>query len=197
MATLIEVGGLPGYGAGFLQPKQKNKWRVRFLQFGDPASNTTAITMQAKKVDLPDLSFENHQIHRYNSYANVLGKHKFGNLDITFDDDLGSSASKLVQAQIQKQQYTIGAEGPYLAAGQEGSFYKFATIVDILNGNDLVVETWTYEGCMITNYKKEGLDYSSSDVVTLALTIMVDHAFQCFPNAVRNNSALGGAGVPC
>lgn len=199
MSTLQQVGGLPGYGAGFAQPKQKNKWRVQFLDFGSHLlpSNTTPVTMQAKKVARPNLSFEKHEMHRYNSYSRVLGKHKFGELQITFDDDLGSGASKVIQAQLQKQQFILGAEGPYLAAAQEGSIYKFVTIVDMMNGNDLVVETWTYEGCMITDYRPDELDYSTSDIVTMQLTIELDHGFQCFPNTVRNNSALGGFGSPC
>jgi hypothetical protein len=196
MATLTDVGGLPGVGTGFLQPKQQNKWRVQFLGFGNLPSSQP-LSLQAKSLTRPDLTFDTSDLHRYNSRAKVLGKHTFGDLSIVFDDDLGSSASKIIQAQIQRQQYLIGAEGPYLAAAQEGSFYKFATVVDILNGNDLVVESWTYEGCMITNYKVGDLDYANSEVLTIDLTISVDHAFQCFPNSVKDNLALGGAGIPC
>jgi hypothetical protein len=196
MATLTDVGGLPGVGTGFLQPKQQNKWRVTFLGFGGLPSSQP-LSLQAKKVGRPDLTFADHQLHRYNSYANVLGKHSFGDLSITFDDDIGSSAARIIQAQLQRQQHIIGAEGPYLAAAQEGSIYKFATIVDMLNGNDTVLETWTYEGCMITNHKGTDLDYSTSDLVDIDLTIKIDHAFQCFPNIIRDNLALGGAGIPC
>jgi hypothetical protein len=196
MATLTDVGGLPGVGAGFLQPKQQNKWRVQFLGFGNLPS-AQPLSLQAKSITRPDLTFESHELHRYNSKAKVLGKHTFGDMTIVFDDDIGSSASKIVQAQMQRQQFIIGAEGPFLAASQEGSFYKFATVLDMLNGNDLVIESWTYEGCMITGYKGTDLDYSSSDLVTIELTISIDHAFQCFPNSVRDNLALGGAGIPC
>ena len=202
MSTLSEVVGLPGLiSPGFLQPKQKNKWRVSFLQFGGDVGGSQVasipLTMQAKKVARPNLEFEKHDMHRYNSYARVLGKHKFGELDITFDDDLGSTASMLIQNQLQKQQFIIGAEGPYLRANESGNLYKFATVLEMLNGNDKIVERWTYEGCMITNYKHEDLDYSSSDIVTIQLTMSVDHGFQCFPDRIVNNYALGGPGIPC
>lgn len=197
MATLSDVGGLPGVTTGtFLQPKQKNKWRVSFLGFA-AAPNALPLSLQASKVVRPDLKFDKKEMHRYNSRANILGKHEFGDLTLTLVDDLSSSASKLIQTQLQRQQYIIGAEGPYLAAAQEGSFYKFATVVDMLNGNDLVVESWTYEGCMITNYKLDDLDYSASDILNIDLTIAIDHAFQCFPNSVKDGIALGGTGIRC
>ncbi len=194
MATLSDVGGLPGIGAGFLQPKQKNKWRARFLGFGF-SPNSLPMSLQAQKVTRPELKFEKHTMHRYNSRANVLGKHEFTDLELTVMDDLGGTASSLIRDQIQRQQYLIGAEGPYLAAAQEGRLYKFATMLDMLNGDDIVVETWTYEGCMITNYKSDELDYSSSDVVNIQLTIAVDHAYQTYPNKVVTNQALGGSGI--
>jgi hypothetical protein len=193
MARLLDVGGVPDIGTGFLQPKQQNKWRVQFFGFGDlPTSQN--LSMQCKKVDRPDLTFDKHTLNRYNSYANFLGKHKFGDLQITFDDDIGSSASRVVQAQLQRQQHLIGAEGPYLAAGQEGSVYKFATVLDLLNGNDVVLETWTYEGCVITQHKIGGLDYSNSDGLTIDLTIAVDHAFQTFADNIKPGVMLGGVG---
>ncbi len=194
MATLTDVGGLPGGTAGFLQPKQKNKWRVRFLGFGG-SSNSLPLTMQAQKVTRPELKFEKHVMHRYNSRANVIGKHEFTDLELTLMDDIGSTASSLVRAQLQRQQHLIGAEGPYLAAAQAGGLYKFATVIDALNGNDTVLETWTYEGCVITNHKIDELDYSTSDILTINLTIAIDHAYQLFPNKITPDQALGGAGI--
>jgi hypothetical protein len=194
MSTLSQVGGVPDIGTGFLQPKQANKWRISFLGFGE-LSNTTPLSMQAKSVGRPDLKFKTHELHRYNSVAKVLGKHEIGNLTLKLDDDIGGTVGKIVQAQLQRQQYIIGADGPFLAASQEGSMYKFATVLDLLNGNSLVLETWTYEGCMISEYKGSELDYSKSDTIEIDLTISVDHMYQTFPNAVANNMALGGVGL--
>jgi hypothetical protein len=193
MARLLDVGGVPELGTAFLQPKQQNKWRIQFFGIGElPTSQN--LSLQCKKVDRPDLTFDSHTLHRYNSRANYLGKHKFGDLQATFDDDIGSSASRVIQAQLQRQQHLIGAEGPYLAASQEGSMYKFATVLDLLNGNDVVLETWTYEGCQITSYKTSGLDYANSDGLTIDLTIQIDHAFQTFADNIKPGVMLGGVG---
>jgi len=193
MSTLSQVGGLPDVGTGFLQPKQQNKWRIQFVQFGN-LSNTIALSMQAKKVTRPDLKFKSIDLHRYNSTAKVLGKHEIGDLSLTLDDDIGSSVGRAVQEQLQRQQYIIGADGPFLRANESGSMYKFATILDLLNGNNLVLETWTYEGCMIKEWKGSELDYANSEALTIDLTISVDHMFQTFGNVVTNNMALGGVG---
>jgi len=194
MSTLSQVGGVPDIGTGFLQPKLSNKWRVSFLGFGDLA-NTTPLSMQAKSIGRPELKFEVQKLHRYNSTAKVLGKHDIGDLTLKLDDDIGGSVGRIVQAQLQLQQSIIGAGAPFLASSQEGSLYKFATILDLLNGNSLVLETWTYEGCMISQYKSSEVDYAKSDIMTIDLTISVDHMYQTFPNAVANNMALGGVGL--
>lgn len=194
MSTLSQVGGIPEIGTGFLQPKQSNKWRVQFLGFGN-LSNTTPLSMQARKVGRPDLKFESHKLHRYNSIAKVLGKHEFGNLTLTLDDDIGSTVGSIVQAQLQRQQQLIGAGSGYLAAGLEGSLYKFATVLDLLNGNDGVLESWTYEGCQIIEWKVSELDYSKSDELTIDLTLTIDNMYQTFNAISSNNMALGGVGL--
>jgi hypothetical protein len=194
MSTLSQVGGIPEVGVGFLQPKQQNKWRVQFIGFGTTGTSQP-LSMNAKKITRPTLKFKSHEMHRYNSVSKVLGKHEFGELAITFDDDIGSSVGKVIQSQLQRQQFIVGADGPFLAASQEGSLYKFATVLDLLNGNDVVLETWTYEGCMITDYKGSDVDYSTSEIMTIDLTISIDHMFQRFPNTIKNNNALGGHGL--
>lgn len=194
MSTLANVGGLPdNIMGGFLQPKQTNKWRVNFFQFGSGVDGL-GLTMQAKKVGRPELKFETHKMHRYNSVAKVLGKHDFTDLTITFDDDIGNQATALIQQQLQKQQWIIGADGNYLAASRQGMDYKFATQVDMLDGNDGVLESWTYEGCMISNFKTSDLSYESSDIATIDLTISIDHMYQTIPGGAGSAShALGGS----
>lgn len=197
MSTLNDVGGLPEVTTGgFLQPKLTNRWRVTFLGFGDDPG-ATPLSLQATKVTRPDLKFDVQTMHRYNSFANVLGKHSLGDLSVTVMDDLSSTATKLLQAQLQRQQFIIGAEGPYLASAQEGSMYKFATVLDLLNGNDLVAESWTYEGCMIASAKWADVDYGKSEIMTIDISMKIDHMFQCFPNFVTPGIALGGNGIPC
>lgn len=139
--------------------------------------NSIPVSHQAVTVSRPNLSFEEVPLHRYNSVAWVAGKHTWEEMTLTIEDDV-AGASTVIQEQLQKQQFLIGAEGPWLATAQEGSVYKFAAQLDMLNGNELVMERWTIEGCWIKQADYTDLDYTSSDAVQITLTIRFDHARQ-------------------
>ena len=196
MATINDIG-IPGIGTGILQPKLKNRWRVTFANLGAGA-DSQPLSMQAINVTRPVLSFEEVQLDRYNSRVWVAGKHMFEPMTITFEDDISGTASAVIQAQLQEQQHLIGAEGPFLAAGTEGSLYKFVTYLDLMDGGtDSVVEKWTVEGCWFQNIDYTDLDYAASEAVQITTTIRYDHARQDTLNGYDNGEgvATGGAGV--
>jgi hypothetical protein len=196
MSTINNIG-IPGVGTGVLHPKQRNRWRVTFANMGGGVGSNP-LSMQATTISRPTLDFNEVPLHRYNSIAYIAGKHTFGDLTLTVEDDVTSSASAVIQEQLQKQQWLIGAEGQWLAAAGEGSLYKFVTYLDQLDGNDQVIERWVYEGCFIKSSNYNDLDYSSGDAVTISLTIRYDHARQDivgFKYDQGKGVATGGAGT--
>jgi hypothetical protein len=176
MATINDIG-IPGVGSGILHPKHKNRWRVTFANMGG-GTDSQPVSMQAISLNRPKLNFEEITLHRYNSIAYVAGKHSWDPITMTLQDDISGSASAVVQAQVQKQQWLIGAEGQWLATAAEGSFYKFVTYLDMLDGNDTVIEKWTVEGCYLSNVSYGDLSYDSGEPVTIELSIRYDHARQ-------------------
>ena len=194
MATINDIG-IPGVGTGILQPKQKHRWRVTFPNIGDGA-DFQPLSMQAITVTRPVLTFDEIQLDRYVSRAWIASKYTFEPMTITFEDDVTSTATTVLQQQLQSQQFLIGAEGPFLAAAGEGSLYKFVTILDMLDGNEQVIEKWTVEGCWIQNIDYTDLDYAASEAVQITVTLRYDHARQ--DNLTGYNQgqgvALGGAG---
>jgi hypothetical protein len=176
MATINDIG-LPEVGTGILQPKQKNRWRVTFANLGG-GTNAQPLSIQAITVTRPSVSFEEVQLDRYNSRAFVAGKHTFEPMTLTVEDDVTSGAAKVIQEQLQRQQWLIGAEGQFLAASGEGSQYKFVTSIDMLDGNETLIEKWTMEGCWLQQVDYTDLDYSASDAVQITMTIRYDHARQ-------------------
>ena len=193
MATVHDFG-IPGVGSGILQPKLKHKWRVTFANLGGGA-DSQPLSMQATQVNRPKLTFEKVALHRYNSVAQVAGKHSWESLTLTLEDDVTGTASTAVQQQLQKQQWLIGAEGQWLASAGEGSLYKFVTYIDLLDGNDQVVEKWTVEGCFIESADYGELSYDSSEAVTISLSISFDHARQNIGGYSQGQGiATGGAG---
>lgn len=193
MSTINDIG-IPGVGTGIYHPKQSNRWRVTFANMGG-GSDSQPVSMQAVKVNRPTLNFEEVALHRYNSVAYVAAKHSWEEMKLTLEDDVTSSASAVVQAQQQKQQWLIGAEGQWLAAAGEGSIYKFVTYLDMLDGNDQVIEKWTVEGCWIKSFNYGELDYADGKAVTIDLSIRFDHARQTLGGYSQGQGiATGGAG---
>lgn len=193
MSTINDIG-IPGVGTGILHPKHRNRWRVTFANMGGGA-DSQPVSMQAVTINRPKLNFEKIPLHRYNSVAYVAGKHTWDPMPLTLQDDVTGTATTVIQAQLQKQQWLIGAEGQWLAAAGEGSQYKFVTYLDMLDGNDKVIEKWTIEGCWIESADWSELDYSSSEPVTIALSISYDHARQSIGGYDQGQGiATGGAG---
>lgn len=176
MATINDIG-IPGVGSGILHPKHKNRWRVTFANMGG-GTDSQPVSMQAISLNRPKLTFEEITLHRYNSIAYIAGKHSWDPITMTVQDDVTGTASSVIQAQVQKQQWLIGAEGQWLAAAAEGSLYKFVTYLDMLDGNDQVIEKWTMEGCFLANVNYGDLAYESGEAVTMELSIRYDHARQ-------------------
>lgn len=193
MATINDIG-IPGIGTGILHPKLKNKWRVTFANIGGGA-DSQPVSMQATNVTRPTLSFEEVEMHRYNSRAWVAGKHNWEPMDLTLEDDISGTAAIVIQEQLQAQQYLTGAEGAWLATAGEGSQYKFVTYLDLMDGNEGAVERWTVEGCWILNADYGDLDYSASEAATITLQVRFDHARQDIGGYQQGEGvATGGAG---
>lgn len=194
MATINDFG-IPGVGTGILQPKQANKWRVTFQNFG-AGTDSQPISMQAVTFARPTVKFNKVTLHRYNSISYIAGKHEWDAVELTIEDDVTGSASAAIQLQLQNQQWLIGSEGQWLATAGEGSIYKFATKIDMMDGNDQVIETWTLEGCWLENVKYGELTYENAEAVKIGLTISIDHARQFIGGYLQGPGiATGGAGT--
>ncbi len=193
MATINDIG-IPGVGTGILHPKQKNRWRVTFANMGGGV-DSQPLSVQAVTVTRPVLTFDEVQLDRYVSRAWVAGKYTFEPMTVSFEDDVTSLASQVIQDQLQTQQFLIGAEGQFLAAAGEGSLYKFVTYLDQMDGNDQQIERWTVEGCWFQNVDYTDLDYATADQVLITATIRYDHARQNLGGYDQGQGvALGGAG---
>lgn len=194
MATLANMG-IPAAGAGILHPKQASRWQVRFSNLGKLVSGATSrdLTRQATSIARPSLKFNEIAIHRYNSTAYVAGKHEWEPINLTIEDDITGLASAAVQAQLETQQRLIGADisGVWLNAAATGSDYKFGTIIEQLDGNETVIETWNLEGCFIASANYGDLKYDGNEAVTIQLSIRFDHARQVLTGQ-GFGTALGG-----
>ena len=189
MATLSQVG-IPGSGNGILHPKQKNRFQVIFVGM---AGNSTNITRQIISANRPSLDFDEVEMNRYNSKAYAAGKHSWSEFQCTLEDDLTGLASAAIQVQLERQQRLIGSDnagGQWLNAAPTASAYKFGTRLEMLDGNETISEVWNMEGCWLKSAEYGDVDYSSSEALTISLTIRFDHAWQQL-----NSGAAGQFGL--
>jgi hypothetical protein len=194
MATLSNFG-IPGAGAGILHPRLKNKFRITFQNIGKliPGANSRNLTMQVTTVTLPNITWAEVEIHRYNSTAYIAGKHSWEAISVTFEDDITGLATKVVEAQMETQQRIIGSDldGRWLNTAATGSDYKFGLRIDQLDGDEGVVSSWIIEGAWIVSADFGDRDYSANEAATITCSFRYDHARK-LESGAGYGTALGG-----
>lgn len=166
----VPMGGGTGRG-GLLQLKYKYRYRVRVINFG-PIQGGLELSQQVQSVSKPKVSHEEVPVHSYNSTAYYAGKHTWEPITLVVKDDVTNAVSRMVGHQLQKQLNHFEQTG-FMA----GMNYKFTTIIESMDGgNDVVLETWTLEGCFLQNTDYMELDYSDSSFQTITMSIRFDNA---------------------
>ena len=194
MATLSNMG-IPGVGSGILHPRLKHKFRITFLNIASLVSGTNSrdLSWQVTNLTLPNLTFEEVALHRYNSTAYVAGKHSWEPISVTVEDDITGLAATVIRNQLETQQRIIGADldGRWLNTAATGSDYKFGVKIDQLDGDEGVVQQWILEGVQIMNSDYGDRDYSTSEAATITLSLRYDHA-RHIESGQGYGTALGG-----
>jgi hypothetical protein len=193
MSTILDLG-IPGVGSGILQPRQKNRFRLTFANMGGGV-DSQPVSMQVVQASRPKITYEKIELHRYTGKAMIAGKYSFDPMNIVLQDDVRGTATTVLQAQQQKQQWLIGAEGQWLGAAGEASLFKFVAYLDMLDGKQQVTETWTMEGCWLEAVDYGEMTYDSADPVTITLTMSFDMARQSIGGYDQGQGlATGGVG---
>lgn len=162
---------------GLLMPKLKYRFRVMFENFG-VSTPRTELTKQVIDFARPTATFDEITIDLYNSKMYLAGKASWETITINLRDDAGGQVQRLVGEQLQKQMDFMEQ-----ASASSGIDYKFVTKCEILDGGNglatpTVLETWELYGCFLTSANYNDLNYSTSEAVTIALTMRFDNALQ-------------------
>jgi len=178
-----------GGNQGLLMPKLQYRFRVNFLNFGVDVDGGLSLTKQVIDCSRPQVNFPDITIPVYNSTIYLAGKYAWSPMSINIRDDASGTVAKAVGQQIQKQLDFV--EQASAASGQD---YKFQANVQVLDGGNgtavpVVLETWELYGCFLQNANYNTLNYATSDVVTISLSIRFDNAVQ------TQGDTLGTAGV--
>ena len=158
-------------GEGLLMPKLKYRFRVSLQNFG-PTGAALELTRQVASVSRPHLQTGDTAIHSYNNIMYYANKPEWQTINLKARDDITSSTSTLISAQLQKQMNHYDQ-----TSAVSGINYKFTTQIDVLDGGDTnILESWYLEGCFLTDVNWGDMDYSSSETVMIDMTIRYDNA---------------------
>lgn len=176
-----------GTTQGLLMPKLQFRFRLNFTNFGTGNGDVQELTRQVIDCSRPNLSFAKITIPVYNSTIYMAGKHTWNTMTINLRDDATGSISQQVGAQLQKQLNFLEQ-----ASAVAASDYKFQLKLQMLDGGNgaltpVVLEEWDLEGCYLESANYNALNYATSEVVTISLTVQYDNATQ-----VNNGQTRGG-----
>ncbi len=174
---------------GLLMPKLQYRFRVSLENFG-VSSPTTELTKQVMDVTRPNVSFEQMTVNIYNSRVHLAGKHNWEPISLNLREDVSNNVQKLVGEQLQKQ-FDFFEQ----SSAASGADYKFVTRIEILDGGNGanvpgVLETFELYGCYLESANYNALNYATSEVVTVGLSIRYDNAIQT-PQGTGIGTAVG------
>ena len=174
---------------GLLMPKLQYRFRVSLENFG-VSSPSTELTKQVMDVTRPNITFEDMTVDIYNSKVYLAGKHTWDPITLNLREDVSNNVQKLVGEQLQKQ-FDFFEQ----SSAASGADYKFVTRIEILDGGNGantagVLETFELYGCYLNSANYNSLNYATSDVATVTLSIRYDNAIQT-PQGTGVGTAIG------
>jgi hypothetical protein len=174
---------------GLLMPKLQYRFRVSLENFG-VSSPSTELTKQVMDVTRPNVSFDQMTVDIYNSRVYLAGKQTWEPITINLREDVSNNVQKMVGEQLQKQ-FDFFEQ----SSAASGADYKFVTRIEILDGGNganaaSVLETFELYGCYLESTNYNTLNYATSEVVTIALTVRYDNAIQS-PQGTGIGTAVG------
>lgn len=197
LGSLANISVQNGSGNGaMLMPKLQYRFRVILDGFGAGGGDLAELTKQVVDVTRPNLSFENMELHTYNSKSHLAGKHTWQPVTLTLREDASNIVQKMIGQQLQKQ--FDFANQSSAATGQD---YKFQLSIEILDGGNGagdtagVLERWECYGCFIVSANYNTLNYAESAPVTTTLEIQYDNAVQITVGVGNGDRGDGGTSV--
>lgn len=157
-----------------LMPKLQYRFRVSFEKMG----STKEVTQNVISVGRPSITHEEVIVDSYNSKTYLAGKHTWEPITLVLRDDMNSNVVKAIGNQLRKQldHQSQGGETP--TTEHAGGQYKFNMTIETLDGTAEAnpFDTWTLEGCYLSNVQYGDLNYGTSDMVQVTATIRYDNA---------------------
>jgi len=161
--------------------RRKHRWRFTVLEGGDPI--TAQNWIQLEKAARPSFTLEEPEVHHDQEKAYLAGKQSWETIDLTFYDAVGRNDQPGGADDISHKVYqwvqTVVSIGS--AAVEPPLVYKKQIKMQMTDGQGDLSEEWTLYGAWPKNTNWQDLDYNSTDLQRVVVTIRYDRAEKTKP----------------
>lgn len=127
-----------------------------------------------KKVDRPKLQIEPKEIPWMNTTRYIAGKAKWQTMQLTLFEPISPSGAQQIMEWVRTHYDSVSGRAGY------ADFYKRDCQLKLVDPVGNVVQLWDIKGAQITDFSPSDVDYESSDMTTIDLTLQFDNCILQF-----------------
>lgn len=151
------------------EPLRKNRFLFRF------PSDLGIMEWWLSSANRPTINQTETEIPFLNTSTWVVGRYTWSTIQVTLRDPIGPSASQAIMEWVRLHSESVTGRQGY-AAG-----YKRDIEIEMLDPTGVVVQKWILKNAFLSgDVNFGGLDYNSSDLADITLTIRYDYAILAF-----------------
>jgi hypothetical protein len=144
------------------EPKRQNRFIVRF------PSSLGINEWFVESASRPHITINSTEIQFLNTSTYVAGRFTWGQINVTFRDPIGPSASQALMEWVRLCAESVTGRMGY-AAG-----YKKNVDLEMLDPTGVVVEKWILEGTWLQDVNFNNLSYSQDQLATITAALRMD-----------------------
>lgn len=150
------------------EPKKKNRFLVRF-----PA-DLGIQEWYVESTKRPNIVTNSVEIPFLNTSTWVAGSYKWQEMQVTFRDPIGPSATQALMEWIRLCSESVTGRQGYAVS------YKRDVELEMLDPTGVVIEKWILVGCWLTTYDGGDLAYNDDGLATISGTLRPDYCILAY-----------------
>ena len=127
-----------------------------------------------KKIDRPNISFQEIVLDHINTKRKIKGKANWENITCDLYDPVTPSGAQAVMEWVRLSHESVTGRDGY------SDFYKKDIRIKTLGPVGDIVEEWILKGAYCSNANFGSMDWSSSEPANISMTIVMDYAILNF-----------------
>ena len=150
------------------EPKKKNRFLIRF------PSDLGVQEWYVESAKRPSIQTNSVEIPFLNTSTWVAGSYKWQEMQVTFRDPIGPSATQALMEWIRLCDESVTGRQGYAVS------YKRDIELEMLDPTCVCVQKWILRNSWISQCNFGSLQYSDDSLADITATIVIDYAILCF-----------------